>query len=160
MISRWKIFCLACICNHPINMSETAWNGIYMVIGAGLSALFGIFAGRYQRCASQKEEFRFFISSKIMKVHKSGFIAFYRDSKPEIQLQMIRLNLFLWSWERNKINSAWSAFCAIKEEDLADQNETEEYWLDLFEEIKPGHEAREKCPSVILKRHLIKFLKV
>lgn len=145
------------VSNHPFYMSDTFWNGIYMIIGAGLAGLIGIWTDWHQRRADQRIKFRIFIQSKIRDIDNvadKNFPHFYRTIKAEIRPMIDHLNLFFWRYGKWKINRAWRAFDGINENELDGQCEIDK-WVAEFTK-----KSISKNPSIVLKRHLANFLKI
>jgi hypothetical protein len=94
------------------SMSETMWNGVFMVGGALLAAVFGILQSRWQRRTQVRDEFSDMIDERFAMLESESFQAktVYDCSIVEFQTFIRKLNGSLCKCTRRKLEKEWGKY--------------------------------------------------
>jgi len=121
-------------------MSETMWNGIFMVGGALLAAAFGILQSRLQRRMQVRDDFADMIDERFAMLDGDTFEAktVYDCSIVQFQIFIRKLDGALWKCTSRKLKKEWKKYEKMGESpDKITKDEVRKSW-ERFKKITSG----------------------
>jgi hypothetical protein len=138
-----------------LQMSETEWNGIFMIVGCSISAIFGIWTVYFIRRRGAKDQLIVFIIQKQIGLddREEGFWRFYNVTKQEIYWEFIKLRSFFFWIDKKRFGKALDSFGKFEYESLKDETQAN----GKADKIVTGGICHIEMPSRILTTALEKL---